>query len=326
MTAQPASAQPGSPQPASAPTSPAVAPQFARALQQLDGVILGKAVPVRLALTCLLAGGHLLIEDVPGVGKTTLAYALAATLGLDFGRVQFTSDLLPADLLGVSIFERDTSTFRFHPGPIFTQLLLADELNRATPRTQSALLEAMEERQVSVDGKAMALPAPFFVIATQNPSAHHGTFPLPEAQLDRFLLTVTLGYPDPRAERELLLSGGRREAAQALGTALSGNALDEARREVQAVHVAGALIDYVQLLVKATRESPQFVAGLSPRAALGLVSAARAWAWLAGRTSVWPDDVRAVFPALATHRLLSRVSGTPQPDAVLKLLESVPIP
>ncbi|WP_407538624.1 MoxR family ATPase [Deinococcus radiomollis] len=331
MTAQPTPTQPTSTPPAltqpdAQPGGPQVALQFARALQQLDSVILGKAIPVRLALTCLLAGGHLLIEDVPGVGKTTLAYALAATLGLDFGRVQFTSDLLPADLLGVSIFEQGTSTFRFHPGPVFTQLLLADELNRATPRTQSALLEAMEERQVSVDGVTRALPAPFFVIATQNPSAHHGTFPLPEAQLDRFLLTVTLGYPDPRAERELLLSGGRREAAQALGTALSGTALDDARREVQAVHVAGALIDYVQLLVKATRESPQFVAGLSPRAALGLVSAARAWAWLAGRTSVWPDDVRAVFPALATHRLLSRVSGTPQPDAVLKLLESVPIP
>ncbi|WP_407570360.1 AAA family ATPase [Deinococcus altitudinis] len=331
MTAQPASTpaltQPDAAQPGAQGGDPqAVAPQFARALQQLDSVVLGKAVPVRLALTCLLAGGHLLIEDVPGVGKTTLAYALAATLGLEFGRVQFTSDLLPADLLGVSIFEQGTSTFRFHPGPIFTQLLLADELNRATPRTQSALLEAMEERQVSVDGATRGLPAPFFVIATQNPSAHHGTFPLPEAQLDRFLLTVTLGYPDPRAERELLLSGGRRQAAQALGTALSATALDEARQAVQSVHVAGALIDYVQLLVKATRESPQFMAGLSPRAALGLVSAARAWAWLAGRTAVWPDDVRAVFPALATHRLLSRVSGNPQPDAVLKLLEGVPIP
>ena len=332
MTAQPTPTPPSAAQSEAARSEAqhggpqAVASQFARALQQLDSVILGKAVPVRLALTCLLAGGHLLIEDVPGVGKTTLAYALAATLGLDFGRVQFTSDLLPADLLGVSIFEQGTSTFRFHPGPVFTQLLLADELNRATPRTQSALLEAMEERQVSVDGVTRALPASFFVIATQNPSAHHGTFPLPEAQLDRFLLTVTLGYPDPRAERELLLSGGRRQAAQALGTTLSGTALDDARREVQAVYVAGALIDYVQLLVKATRESPQFVAGLSPRAALGLVSASRAWAWLAGRTSVWPDDVRAVFPALATHRLLSRVSGNPQPDAVLKLLESVPIP
>ncbi|WP_424949422.1 AAA family ATPase [Deinococcus sp.] len=302
------------------------APQFARALSQLDSVILGKQRPVRLALACLLAGGHLLIEDVPGVGKTTLAYALAATLGLDFGRVQFTSDLLPADLLGVSIFERDAGTFRFHPGPVFTQLLLADELNRATPRTQSALLEAMEERQVSVDGATRPLPAPFFVIATQNPHSHHGTFPLPEAQLDRFLLTVTLGYPDPRAERELLLSGGRRAAAQALGAVLAGSELDVARREVQAVHVAGALIDYVQLLVKATRESPQFVAGLSPRAALGLVSAARAWAWLAGRDSVWPDDVRAVFPALANHRLLSHISGTPQPELVLKLLEGVPIP
>ncbi|WP_310583451.1 AAA family ATPase [Deinococcus sp.] len=318
-----------------------VAPSFAHALKQLDSVILGKSVPVRLALTCLLAGGHLLIEDVPGVGKTTLAYALAATLGLDFGRVQFTSDLLPADLLGVSIYEREAAGsdsagrnpahpgsggFHFHPGPVFTQLLLADELNRATPRTQSALLEAMEERQVSVDGATRPLPAPFFVIATQNPVAHHGTFPLPEAQLDRFLLTVTLGYPDPRAERELLLTGGKRAAAQALQPALAGGELDAARREVSGVHAAGALIDYVQLLVKYTRESPQFASGLSPRAALGLVAAARAWAWLAGRSSVWPDDVRAVFPSVATHRLLGRSSGMPQPEAVARLLESVPIP
>ncbi len=313
-----------------------LAPSFARALKQLDGVILGKSVPVRLALTCLLAGGHLLIEDVPGVGKTTLAYALAATLGLDSQRVQFTSDLLPADLLGVSIYERgaagreaagrEAGGFRFHPGPIFTQLLLADELNRATPRTQSALLEAMEERQVSVDGATRPLPAPFFVIATQNPLNHHGTFPLPEAQLDRFLLTVTLGYPDPRAERELLLSGGKRAVAQALQPALAGGELDAARREVAGVHAAGALIDYVQLLVKYTRESPQFASGLSPRAALGLMAAARAWAWLAGRGSVWPDDVRAVFPSVATHRLLGRSSGLPQPEAVARLLESVPIP
>jgi MoxR-like ATPase len=307
-------------------TAVTAAPHFARALSQLGAVILGKQTPVRLALTCLLAGGHLLIEDVPGVGKTTLAYALAATLGLDFSRVQFTSDLLPADLLGVSIFERERGAFRFHPGPVFTQLLLADELNRATPRTQSALLEAMEERQVSVDGETRPLPSPFFVIATQNPVFHHGTFPLPEAQLDRFLLTVTLGYPDPRAERELLLSGGRRAAAQALGSALQPGQLENARREVSLVHTSGALIDYVQLLVKATRDSPQFVTGLSPRAALGLVAAARAWAWLAGRDSVWPDDVRAVFPALATHRLLGKVSGAPQPETVAQLLEGVPIP
>ena len=307
-------------------TAVTAAPQFARALTQLDSVILGKQNEVRLALTCLLAGGHLLIEDVPGVGKTTLAYALAATLGLGFGRVQFTSDLLPADLLGVSIFEREQGAFRFHPGPVFTQLLLADELNRATPRTQSALLEALEERQVSVDGETRPLPAPFFVIATQNPSAHHGTFPLPEAQLDRFLLTVTLGYPDPRAERELLLSGGKRELAQSLRAALGSSDLDAARREVTGVHVAGPLIDYVQLLVKATRDSAAFTAGLSPRAALGLVAAARAWAWLAGRDSVWPDDVRAVFPALATHRLLGRQTGTPQPELVHRLLAEVPIP
>jgi MoxR-like ATPase len=307
-------------------TAVSIAPRFAAALSQLDGVILGKSREVRLSLACLLAGGHLLIEDVPGVGKTTLAYALAATLGLEFGRVQFTSDLLPADLLGVSVFEREAGTFRFHPGPVFTQLLLADELNRATPRTQSALLEAMEERQVSVDGETRPLPADFFVIATQNPLNHHGTFPLPEAQLDRFLLTVTLGYPDPRAERELLLSGGRRGAAQALLPVLGGGDLATARQAVKAVHVSGALIDYVQLLVKYTRESAQFVSGLSPRAALGLLSAARAWAWLEGRDSVWPDDVRAVFPSLVTHRLLGRQSGLPQPELVQRLLQEVPIP
>ncbi len=297
-----------------------------QALAQLDSVILGKAGPVRLALACLLAGGHLLIEDVPGVGKTTLAYALAATLGLEFGRVQFTSDLMPADLLGVSIYERESGAFRFHPGPIFTQLLLADELNRATPRTQSALLEAMEERQVSVDGATRPLPAPFFVVATQNPASNHGTFPLPEAQLDRFLLTVTLGYPDPRAERELLLSGGRREAAQGLSALLTPAQLQAARQGAAAVHVSGPLVDYVQLLVGATRDSAAFVTGLSPRAGLGLIASARAWAWLDGRASVWPDDVRAVFPALATHRLLGRSSGTPQPEAVRALLEGVPIP
>ena len=301
-------------------------PAISQALAQLDGILLGKPVQVRLALACLLAGGHLLIEDVPGVGKTTLASALAATLGLNFGRVQFTSDLMPADLLGVSVFERDSGSFRFHPGPVFTQLLLADELNRATPRTQSALLEAMEERQVSVDGATRPLPAPFFVVATQNPASSHGTFALPEAQLDRFLLTVTLGYPDARAERELLLTGGRRAAAQGLAAVLGPAQLEAARAGAAAVHVAGPLVDYVQLLVKATRDSAQFVTGLSPRAALGLLAVSRAWAWLHGRDSVWPDDVRAVFPALATHRLLGRSSGLPQPEAVRVLLEGVPIP
>ncbi|MFC4455563.1 MoxR family ATPase [Deinococcus sonorensis] len=302
------------------------AAQMTQVLTQLEEVILGKGRQLRLAVSCLLAGGHLLIEDVPGVGKTTLARALAAALGLEFRRVQCTSDLLPADLLGISVYQQGSGDFRFHPGPIFTQLLLADELNRTSPRTQSALLEAMEERQVSADGQTRPLPRPFFVIATQNPQSAHGTFPLPEAQLDRFLLTITLGYPDPRAERELLLSGGRYSAAQRLPAVLDGEQLQAAQQEVAQVHVSGALVDYVQLLVRATRESPQVQEGLSPRAALGLLSAARAWAWLAGRDSVWPDDVKAVFGAVATHRLLSRQSGLPQPELVQALLAAVPIP
>ncbi len=323
MTVRPSDLLPHPP-PGTRP-SPA-AEQMSRALSQLGGVILGKERQLRLALACLLAGGHLLIEDLPGVGKTTLAQALAATLGLEFGRVQFTSDLLPADVLGVSIYQSGSETFRFHPGPVFHQLLLADELNRATPRTQSALLEAMEERQVSIDGQTHPLPAPFFVVATQNPQSAAGTYPLPEAQLDRFLLSLTLGYPDPRAERELLQSGGRRAQAQALPAACDPAGLEAARREVGEVHVSGPLLDYVQLLLAATRGSAHFQAGLSPRAALGLLSAARAWAWLEGRRSVWPDDVRAVFPALTAHRLLGRGSGSPSPEGVQALLEEVPVP
>jgi len=301
-------------------------PLARQALTQLQDVILGKERQLRLAVACLLARGHLLIEDLPGVGKTTLAHALAATLGLDFQRVQFTSDLLPADLTGVSVYDRDTGQFRFHPGPVFTQLLLADEINRATPKTQSALLEAMEEHQVTVDGETRALPAPFFVIATQNPAFQIGTFPLPESQLDRFLLTVTLGYPDAKAERELLQGRDRRELARHLSPVLPAERLAAAQREVSAVHVAPALLDYVQALLRRTRESREFQMGLSPRAALGLVSVARAWAWLAERDAVLPEDVQAVFPSVATHRLLLRESGLPDADATLALLRGTPIP
>ncbi len=304
----------------------ALTPLAAATLAQLDRVILGKSGQVRLSLACLLAGGHLLIEDVPGVGKTTLAQALSASLGLRFSRLQFTSDLLPADLLGVSIYEPAEREFRFHEGPVFTQLLLADEINRATPKTQSALLEAMEERQVSEGGLSRALPSPFFVIATQNPASQLGTFALPESQLDRFLMTVSLGYPDPRAERELLLAGGRRNAARELSAVLTPQTLIAAQQEVEAVHVSGALADYVLALVSASRLHADVQAGLSPRAALGLLSAARAWAWLAGRGHALPEDVRAVFGSVAAHRLLGRSTGAPSPAVAAHLLATVPIP
>lgn len=297
-----------------------------RALEQLDTVILGKPTQLRLALACLLARGHLLIEDQPGVGKTTLAQALARTLGLGFRRVQFTSDLLPADLLGVSIWHAASSSFHFQPGPIFSELLLADEINRATPRTQGALLEAMEERQVSEGGVTRPLPDPFFVIATQNPAAFVGTSPLPEAQLDRFLLTVTLGYPDARAERELLETGGRGQTVRHLASVLDPATLLRAQEEVDRVHAAPALLDYLQLLARTTREHPALVSGLSPRALLALLAASRAWAYLAGRDMVLPEDVQAIFPALAAHRLPLRDPASRVQDVMTGLLRDTPIP
>ncbi len=295
-------------------------------LAQLDAFILGKPRETRLALACLLGRGHLLIEDVPGVGKTTLAHALAATLGLAFQRVQFTSDMLPADLIGVSIYERDNHVFRFHPGPIFSQVVLADEINRATPKTQSALLEAMEERQVTLDGETRALPEPFFVIATQNPASQIGTFPLPESQLDRFLMRITLGYPDAAAERAMLLGEDRRDMLKDARAVIGSAELAEFQAAVRRVHVAPALVDYVQALARATRDSSEFHNGLSPRAALGLLAAARAWALLAGREMVIPEDVQAVFGPVATHRLLARASNRPQPELVARLLGDVAIP
>lgn len=288
-------------------------------------VILGKERQLRLALACVLARGHLLIEDLPGVGKTTMAHVLAHLLGLNFQRIQFTSDMLPADILGVSIFDREAGAFCFHPGPVFAHVVLADEINRATPKTQSALLEAMEERQVTVEGQTRPLPAPFFVIATQNPANQIGTFPLPESQLDRFLMRLELGYPDRAAERELLAGADRRELLATLVPSLAAEQLLTYQEAVRKVHVAEPLIDYVQSLVAYTRQAADWQTGLSPRAALALLAAARAWAWLAGRDHVLPEDVQAVLPGVASHRL--HPAGTEVPaDAAQRLIEAVALP
>ncbi|MBV2234813.1 MAG: AAA family ATPase [Sterolibacterium sp.] len=298
-------------------------------MHQAGRIILGKDRQIRLALACLLARGHLLIEDLPGVGKTTLAHLLARLLGLQFQRIQFTSDMLPADILGVSVFERDSGRFSFHPGPIFSQLVLADEVNRATPKAQSALLEAMEERQVTLDGVTRPLPQPFFVIATQNPLQQIGTFPLPESQLDRFLMRIELGYPDHAAERELLRGSDRREMIDALPPCLSPHELSELQRQVSQVHAADALIDYVQALATHTRTSPDWQAGLSPRAALALLQAARAWAMLEARPHVLPEDVQAVLPAVAPHRLRPVDDAVQRLDAeaiAQRLIAAVPLP
>jgi MoxR-like ATPase len=297
--------------------------------RQVCEIIVGKDVQVRQALTCLLAGGHLLVEDVPGVGKTTLAHALAISLGLHFNRIQFTSDLLPADVAGISIYEREKNGFVFHPGPIFTQVLLADEINRATPKTQSGLLEAMEERQVTADGVTRALPEPFFVIATQNPTHQVGTFPLPESQLDRFLMCLSLGYPDPAAERALLLGDDRRTLLKSLPAAMTPAELAAAQRSLRGIHVSPALATYVQALAQASRQSGAFAEGLSPRAALALLQAARAWAALEGRDHVMPEDVQAVLVPVCAHRLrpLKAAHGVAlaSRDLVLQLQKSVPV-
>lgn len=300
---------------------------IAAVLAAANRIILGKEGQIRLAVACLLARGHLLIEDLPGVGKTTMAQTLARLLGLQFSRIQFTSDMLPADIIGVSIFERERSDFKFLPGPIFCQVLLADEINRATPKTQSALLEAMEERQVTTEGQTRPLPDPFFVIATQNPSHQIGTFPLPESQLDRFLLRVELGYPDHQAERALLEGGGRREQLPTLAACFTPGQLAPLQRQAAAVHASAALLDYVQALVEATRSSPHFVHGLSPRAALSLLAAARAWAFVDGRDMVLPEDVQAVLPGVACHRLrLARSDRHARPDDIAALLHTIPLP
>ncbi len=299
-----------------------------RVVHEAGQIILGKEQPIRLAITFLLAKGHLLIEDLPGVGKTTLAHLLARLLGLDYQRIQFTSDLLPADIIGVSIYNREEGAFHFHPGPVFSQLVLADEINRATPKAQSALLEAMEERQVTAEGRTRQLPTPFFVIATQNPAHQIGTFPLPESQLDRFLMRIHLGYPDRKAERELLVGQDRREMLENLEPCLEKNQLQVIQNQVGRVHVSNALVDYIQALLEFSRNSPRFSHGLSPRAGLALVNSARAWALLDNRFQVLPEDVQAVLPATVEHRLHSSGdSGVTEGESLARyLLESVPLP
>lgn len=278
-------------------------------------------------MTCLLAGGHLLIEDVPGVGKTTLAHTLARSLGLDFVRIQFTSDLLPADVIGVSIYDSQNGVFRFHPGPVFSQLVLADEINRATPKAQSALLEAMEEKQVSAEGKTYPLPRPFFVIATQNPRHQIGTFPLPESQLDRFLMRIQIGYPDARSERALLKGKDRRDMLRALDPAIDPHKLLVLQQHCQKVHCSDALIDYVQALLDASRNSSDLQYGLSPRAGIALTHAARAWAYLAGRNMVLPEDIQSVAQSVLSHRLQGEDARNTPPDQLSRqLIQSVPIP
>jgi MoxR-like ATPase len=298
------------------------------AITSLGAIILGKEHQLRLCVACLLARGHLLIEDIPGVGKTTLAHALARTLGLSYQRIQFTSDLLPADIIGVSVFEPESGQFRFHRGPVFAQLVLADEVNRATPKAQSALLEAMEEHQVTADGQTYPLSEPFFVIATQNPLYQVGTFPLPESQLDRFLMRVELGYPEAALERQLLLGRDRRDLLAALEPALTPQQLLRLQGAVPRVHASEALLDYVQAIARYTRQSADFEAGLSPRAAIALLRAAQAWALVHGHTGVLPEDVQAVLAAVVGHRLAprdeSRFHGAAQVGQ--HVLESVPVP
>ncbi|MGH8595658.1 MAG: AAA family ATPase [Gammaproteobacteria bacterium] len=286
-------------------------------LEGAGRIILGKPEVLRLAATCLLAGGHLLLEDQPGVGKTTLAQVLACLSGLNFQRLQFTSDLLPADIVGTSIYHRDTHSFQIHHGPIFTQVLLADEINRATPRAQSALLEAMEERQVTLEGKTLALPDPFFVIATQNPRDQAGTYPLPQSQLDRFLMCLSLGYPAKDAERELLRGQDRRQLMARLVPVLDADALRQLRQQVELVHVADALLDYLQRLLAYSRTASLFAHGLSPRAGLALLRAARAWALVNGRNHCLPEDVQAVLPSVIAHRLQARDAATGDPARAL---------
>jgi len=294
-------------------------------LKQLNQIILGKEQQVKLAVTCILATGHLLVEDLPGMGKTTLAHALAKVLGLDYKRVQFTSDLLPSDLIGAAVFDSKNSSFTFHPGPVFSSIFLADELNRATPKAQSALLEAMEEGQVSVDGKTYPLPSPFFVIATQNPQSQSGTFPLPESQLDRFMFRLSLGYPDPKVEREILKGGKGRIALDQVKQILSRESLLQIQKLVPQVKVSETLLDYVQRLIAQTRQDDLCHLGLSPRGALALMKSSQCWALIHGRTHVLPEDVQAVFVAVVGHRIVGKkeTQGDQLARHVLQSVDSV---
>lgn len=312
------------------PRVPAMLPEELRqslrnAQDQVNGLVLGKAHEVRLAFVALLSGGHLLIEDLPGLGKTTLAHALASSLGLGFQRVQFTSDLLPADVLGVSVYEAASRQFQFHPGPVFTHVLLADEINRAPPRTQSALLEAMAEQQVTLDGVTHPLPDPFFVIATQNPVDLSGTFPLPDSQLDRFLLRLALGYPNPESERELLRGTDRRHLIAQATACLDDNQVRALRDAVSQVHASEALIQYVQALLARSRQHTGVRVGLSPRAGLALLRAAKAHALLLGRTHVVPEDVQTLFIAVAGHRLVPEAEASTGPALARAILQTVPV-
>lgn len=296
-----------------------------RVIASLGHIIVGKERQLRLAVSCLLAEGHLLIQDMPGVGKTTLAHSLAKVLGLSYQRIQFTSDLLPADILGVSVYQRDSGSFQFHQGPVFSHVVLGDEINRATPKAQSALLEAMEEGQVTADGTTYNLPRPFFVIATRNPQNQIGTYPLPESQLDRFLMQIGLGYPDPGEERILLAEGERRRLIEDMQPVLSPDALIRLQEQVPGIHVSEALLDYVQALIAHTRESGHYVNGLSPRGGMALLRAARAWALLEGHNGVHPEDLQAVFAAVVEHRLEGASSDAPA-DPGRAILAAVPLP
>ena len=301
--------------------------QLSRLADQISTIVVGKRPQIEDCIACLLAAGHLLIEDVPGVGKTTLAHALSVSLGLDFRRVQFTADLMPSDLIGVSVFESTKDAFVFHPGPVFAQVLLADEINRAGPKTQSALLEAMEEQQVSVENETRALPKPFFVIATQNPSDQLGTYPLPESQLDRFLLRITLGYPDRAAERELLSGGDRRHAAMQLRPVMTPPELQAAQLQVLDVRAAPPLLDYLQALIAATRSGAWFVQGLSPRAGMAALRVDKARALMGGRDYVAPDDLQAMLPQAIAHRLVPVAGAGRGPvEQVRAMVEATPIP
>ena len=307
--------------------SPPSRNQLTELIGQIATIIVGKQAQIEDCVACMLAGGHLLIEDVPGVGKTTLAHAIAVSLGLRFSRTQFTADLMPSDLIGVSVYERGKEAFVFHAGPVFAHVLLADEINRAGPKTQSALLEAMEEHQVTVEGETRALPAPFFVIATQNPTDQIGTYPLPESQLDRFLMCITLGYPDRKSERELLAGADRREAIARLRAVMTPGELIAVQRAVQAVHASDALLDYLQALIQATRSGTWFVEGLSPRAGIAVLRAARARALLGGRDYVAPDDIQYVLPQTIAHRLVPVAgAGRGRREQVRAMVEAVPLP